>query len=1188
MKKLLGLFLTVIGVVLLSFSAAAGWCDSFKGSNENAQNYTVWADTVKSYLHSLDDGSLMRVQYVSDENLLHIEYYSNTFERTDSRTLALKYPVFGGFYASGDAYFILSGQNNLSESDSAVCFAVTKYDKSWKELATAQLKNCNTIVPFKAGSARFAHSGNYLIIRTCHQMYRADDGYNHQANVTLQLDMNTMNITDSHTSVASSNYGYVSHSFNQFVRIHDDKIVALDHGDAYPRSIVLLKYKTSVSSGKFVPSYYKPCTAVDMLQISGTVGDNSTGCSVGGFEISSTGYLACFNSIRQGSASSIRDIYISYASHSGTSAEIKRLTSYDSAGVSTPQLVKINDSRFMVLWSYDGRVNYCTVDGEGNLTSDIMSFKASLSDCQPVVSGDSVIWYVWNNERVTFYTVGISDASRNGEKTFKSGHSYAVSGVNGSKVELKCSRCGEKVSGNIPSHFQLYWETSSSDDGMSISFSSQPASSYHPNKTIRLMVKYTSADINDFKVYSSDEGVAEIISDGEEVVLRTVGEGSAVITVCSKYNPEIKTQYTVKVAHNWKVTNEVKGSCTADGKTDKICTDCSAEETKTMPAAGHKMSAYVTVKEATCKAVGEKVSSCSQCDYKEYEELPKKDHDNKITIDSVAPTCTKQGKTAGKKCSVCGKITVEQESIPALGHELGEYKITKKPTCTAQGEETAQCVRCSYTKTQSVARIAHTEVAIKATSPTCTKQGKTAGKKCSVCDKITVEQESIPALGHELGEYKITKKPTCTAQGEETAQCIRCSHTKTQSVAKIAHTEVAIKATSPTCTKQGKTAGKKCYVCDKITVEQESIPALGHELGEYKITKKPTCTAQGEETAQCIRCSHTKTQSVAKIAHTEVAIKATSPTCTKQGKTAGKKCSVCDKITVEQESIPALGHELGEYETTKEATCSAKGEKTASCIRCSYSKTADIPKLEHAEKTLKAVKATCTKAGKTQGKKCSLCGKTLVAQESVAATGHSKKTVVLTKATTKANGRTETNCETCGKSFGENRVYRIQSVTLSKTKYTCDGKVKSPKVTVTDYNKDQLIKDRDYTVTYQKGRKAVGKYAVTVKFKGKYSGKVTLYFEIKLAKVAKLTATAGTKSVSLKWDAVKGADGYQVYYSEKENGSYKKLTGTKKTSIKNTQLKSGKKYYFKVRAYKKTDSGTVYGSFSQIKTAKIK
>jgi hypothetical protein len=319
-----------------------------------------------------------------------------------------------------------------------------------------------------------------------------------------------------------------------------------------------------------------------------------------------------------------------------------------------------------------------------------------------------------------------------------------------------------------------------------------------------------------------------------------------------------------------------------------------------------------------------------------------------------------------------------------------------------------------------------------------------------------------------------------------------------------------------------------------------------------------------------------------------VTVKAVAPTCTKQGKTAGKKCSVCDRVTVEQESVEALGHELGEYETTKEPTCTAKGEKTARCIRCTYTKTADVAKVAHKEVTVKAVKPTCTKTGKTQGSKCSLCGKIMTAQQSISATGHNKTIKVLTKATTKANGKISTTCQTCGKKFGENRVYRIQSVALGKTKYICDGKVKTPKVTVTDYNKDQLIKGKDYTVTYQKGRKAVGKYSVTVQFKGKYSGKVTLYFEIKLAKVDKLVATAGKNDVSLKWNSVKGADGYEVYFGEKENGKYRKLANTEKTNFKKTKLVSGKKYYFKVRAYKKTAGGTVYGSFSNVKSTKIK
>ena len=122
----------------------------------------------------------------------------------------------------------------------------------------------------------------------------------------------------------------------------------------------------------------------------------------------------------------------------------------------------------------------------------------------------------------------------------------------------------------------------------------------------------------------------------------------------------------------------------------------------------------------------------------------------------------------------------------------------------------------------------------------------------------------------------------------------------------------------------------------------------------------------------------------------------------------------------------------------------------------------------------------------------------------------------------------------------------------------------------------------------QKGRKEPGKYSVTINFKGNYSGKTTLYFEIKLAKVTGLTVTAEKKAAKLKWGAVNGANGYQVYYSLSENGKYQKLTNVSKNSLKKTGLKSGNVYYFKVRAYKKTENGTVYSGFSTAKSIKIK
>ena len=58
----------------------------------------------------------------------------------------------------------------------------------------------------------------YLFVRTSHQMYLSSDGLRHQANVTIQFDENKLVITDSYTDVMNSKYGYVSHSFNQFIK----------------------------------------------------------------------------------------------------------------------------------------------------------------------------------------------------------------------------------------------------------------------------------------------------------------------------------------------------------------------------------------------------------------------------------------------------------------------------------------------------------------------------------------------------------------------------------------------------------------------------------------------------------------------------------------------------------------------------------------------------------------------------------------------------------------------------------------------------------------------------------------------------------------------------------------------------------------------------------------------------------
>ena len=207
-------------------------------SNINKEDYTTWSKPVTSYLYENEKGGLTRVEYTGGQVV--VENYSSSFALQDSRTIQPELPIWGGFFAGEDYNFLVFGQQNSAESDSTEVIRVVKYDKNWNRLGAASLKGANTTVPFDAGSLRCDEYNGYLYIRTSHEMYTSSDGLNHQSNLTMAVRQSDMSITDSYYKVMNINYSYVSHSFNQFILVDEDgKIIALDHGDAYPRSAVL-------------------------------------------------------------------------------------------------------------------------------------------------------------------------------------------------------------------------------------------------------------------------------------------------------------------------------------------------------------------------------------------------------------------------------------------------------------------------------------------------------------------------------------------------------------------------------------------------------------------------------------------------------------------------------------------------------------------------------------------------------------------------------------------------------------------------------------------------------------------------------------------------------------------------------------------------------------------------------------
>ena len=122
-------------------------------------------------------------------------------------------------------------------------------------------------------------------------------------------------------------------------------------------------------------------------------------------------------------------------------------------------------------------------------------------------------------------------------------------------------------------------------------------------------------------------------------------------------------------------------------------------------------------------------------------------------------------------CSRCGD-EYEDDHTEALGHDWGEWSVTTEPTCTEAGEETRTCSRCDAFETQPVDAPGHVEVIDEAVEPTCTETGLTEGMHCSVCGEVLVQQEIVPALGHDY-EAAVTEA-TCTEGGYTLYTCSRC------------------------------------------------------------------------------------------------------------------------------------------------------------------------------------------------------------------------------------------------------------------------------------------------------------------------------------------------------------------------------------------------------------------------------
>ncbi len=274
--------------------------------------------------------------------------------------------------------------------------------------------------------------------------------------------------------------------------------------------------------------------------------------------------------------------------------------------------------------------------------------------------------------------------------------------------------------------------------------------------------------------------------------------------------------------------------------------------------------------------------------------------------EAKSATCTEAGNIEYWTCRTCGKYFSDEDCtneiqqsatvLAALGHHMIHHEA-HEASCTENGNtEYWYCDRCggyfgdaegntviqlSDTVVPAAHRLTRTEYA----EETCTEDGHTEYWTCSVCGRIFTDESAsieidlsqtvIPA-GHRLIHHE-SREANCTEPGNiEYWSCERCgklfgdengaNEISADSVTvgtASGHSLTRHEAHAPTCTEDGNIEYWSCDRCAKYFAdgngntetdeENVTVNALGHDWGEWQITKEPTETEEGEKERVCRR-----------------------------------------------------------------------------------------------------------------------------------------------------------------------------------------------------------------------------------------------------------------------------------------------------------------------------------------------
>lgn len=696
------------------------------------------------------------------------------------------------------------------------------------------------------------------------------------------------------------------------------------------------------------------------------------------------------------------------------------------------------------------------------------------------------------------------------------------------------------------------------------------ATLYYKNKSAD---SWKSVDMRNTtgSVYKATIAAYEV-TDEEILYYITATDGANVVYCGTADEPNVIVPHYL----TRKITK--KATCTEDGVITYTCTECNESYTEKIPATGHKYNDVVT--EASCDKGGYTLHTCANCGdtYKDDFTAPTGHKYTKTTVKQ--PSCDTDGVSV-YTCDTCGDSY--SEVIKAKGH-IYASEVTKKANCTDDGVITYTCAICGDKYTEVIKAKGHNYSAEVTKKANCT-DDEVITYTCANCgDKYT---EVIKAKGHNYSA-EVTKKATCDTDGVKTFTCADCGDVYTEKLEALGHTYGISEVVKPTCDNDGYTKFT-CSVCGDSY--SKVINATGHKYNDKIVSA--SCDKSGYTLHTCENCGDIyKDNFTSPLGH-DYTSQTVKPTC----ETDGEKTFTCTRCgDTYTEVIKAKGHVY--KRTVVAAGCETDGYTLVECMECHDSfKEGYVGAKGHTIVTDKAVAATCTTAGKTEGSHCSVCGKVIKAQTEIKAKGHVAGDWITDKAAAVGvKGRKHRSCTVCGAVVESADIPALSpksissaSVSLSIATYSFDGKVKTPSVTV-KLGSTALRKGIDYVVSYR-NNKNVGKATVVITGKGLYAGTITRTFVINPAKQEIQKLTAKSKGFYIDYAAKSHATGYEIQYATNSSFSGAKktvITSNKTDRVTVSKLSGNKKYYVRVRTYTTVNGIKYYGAWSAVKTVTTK